>query len=146
MPYTWERFTAPLIKAANLDSNIKESIQHPLRGALHKRPNVFLLRAGGAAVLSGAEQQSRVCEAAGDVRVEPGGGQHADVGQLWIRGQAEVPFSLEFNPGIRTLIILRSVSRQECSSVELSSALVARSSSLNLLPAGQRSAGPISIL
>lgn len=65
---------------------------------MRSRPNLCLLHAGGAAVLSGAEQQSRVPETAGNVRVEPGGGQHADVGQLQIRGQAEVPFSLGFNP------------------------------------------------
>lgn len=61
----------------------------------------MLAAAGGAAVLPGAEQQSRVPEAAGDVRVEPGGGQHADVGQLRIGGQAEVPFSPRLRPGSR---------------------------------------------
>lgn len=64
---------------------------------MRSRPNLRLLHAGGAAVLSGAEQQSRVPEAAGTVRVEPGGGQHAVVGQLRIRGQAEVRFALGFN-------------------------------------------------
>lgn len=132
---TWERFTAPLIMAANLDSNREEREQRPLGAALRSRPNVRLLRAGGAAVLSGTEQQSRVPEAAGDERVEPGGGQHADVGQLWIRGPAEVPSSLEPSTiGIRTLLILKSVSKQERSSVELSSALVANGCSPNPLP------------
>lgn len=36
-----------------------------------------------------------MCEAAGDVRLEPGGGQHADVGQLRIRQQTEVRAALQ---------------------------------------------------
>lgn len=32
VPDAWERFTAPLIMAANFDSNIKKRIQRPLRG------------------------------------------------------------------------------------------------------------------
>lgn len=49
---------------------------------------------GGAAVLSGSAEQSRVPKAVGDVRLEPGGGQHADVGQLWIHNKTEVRYSV----------------------------------------------------
>lgn len=95
-PRTRGRVAAPLIMAANFQSNMKK--RRAREGVLRSRPNLRLLRAGGAAVLSGPEQQSRVPEAAADVRVEPGGGQHADVGQLWIRGQTEVMFSPELHP------------------------------------------------
>lgn len=53
--------------------------------------HVCLPCAGGAAVLSGPEEQSRVSEGAGDVRLEPGGGQHPNVRQLRIHDQTEVP-------------------------------------------------------
>lgn len=40
---------------------------------------VIWLSAGGAALLFGSEEQVRVSQAAGDVWLEPGGGQHSDV-------------------------------------------------------------------
>lgn len=41
---------------------------------------VIPVSAVGAVVLFGFEEQVRVSEAAGDVRLEPGGCQHSDVG------------------------------------------------------------------
>lgn len=36
-----------------------------------------------------------MCEAAGDVRLEPGGCQHSDVGKLRIHSQTEVRYTLQ---------------------------------------------------